>query len=356
MNVAGKIRHLVLGCCLLLAPVVWAASDAELTQLNQALADAKGQLASLQAEIKANKDKVAEAQKEADDAKAAKDAAQKNRDTVAAQKGPDAERKLKDIDYEIMMADQKLASATKTLERVQKKLDGSLADEKSLQAQIAKTEKSVTDMKSAAEAKPKAEAPKPDLSAQKAAEEKARKEAAAKLAAEQAAAEAAKRAADAEAAAKEEAQKKELGIDGSCIALPSAPTAPSAELSATDRQLQPFAQGELRRVNRLLEEKVEDDKPLSPAPVLVGNKLKPCTVAQKQALNFSYLGNGQYRLETPMLAGEQQFEVANIATLQRTIPDSDNGATYVFFLDVKFEGRYKLSCYKKTLFDQAPAQ
>lgn len=350
----------------LTASSVWASLESEqaaLAQLSQALDEAKASLKALDEDANANQSKAAEEQKSVLEATTAKSAAQATFDALTAQQtakpNADTERKLKDAEYELMMAERKLSSAQKSLERAEKKILETADDRKGLQQQISQTEKSLADQQALVE-KIKANANTQTAQAtQKVAEEVARKEAearAAQLAAQQKAAEeTAKQAAEAEAQAKQQAMIKQLGVDlTDCQALPTSPA--STELTAVDMQLQAFAMGELRRVNRLLEEKPEGDvPPISPAPVLSGSKLKPCDPEKWQALKFSYLGNGQYRLETPILAGDQEFSVKGVIDpIRRTIPETDNGAVYVFFLDVKFEGRYKLSAYKKALFDQAP--
>src|SRR5690606_3474931 len=219
----------------------------------------------------------------------------------ATRPNADTERKLKDAEYELMMAERKLSSAQKALERAEKKVLESAAEQKTLQQQISQTEKSAADQKNLVEKIKANAAAQATQASQKSAEEAARKEAEARanqLAAQQKAAEeAARQAAAAEAQAKQQALVKQLGVDLSdCQPLPTNP--PGTELTAIDMQLQAFALGELRRVNRLLEEIPENDSPpLSPAPVLSGSRLKPCDPAQWQALKFSYLGNGQYRLE-----------------------------------------------------------
>jgi len=352
----------------LMASTAWASLESEqgtLAQLNQALNEAKASLKNLEEESSANQVKAAEEQKAVLDATTAKAAALATLDTLkqqqAAKPNADTERKLKDAEYELMMAERKLSSAQKSLERAEKKLLDTSDEQKALQQQISQTEKSVADQKTLVE-KIKANANTQMVQAtQKASEDTARKEAgarAAQLAAQQKAMEeTARQTSAAEAQARQQTMIKQLGVDlTNCQALPTSPA--SSELTSVDMQLQAFALGELRRVNRLLEEKPQGDAPpLSPAPVLSGSKLKPCDPAQWQALKFSYLGNGQYRLETPVLAGEQDFSVKGVIDkIHRTIPESDNGAVYVFFLDVKLEGRYKLSAYKKALFDQAPQE
>ena len=339
--------------------------QAALSQLSQALEDARNNLKALQEEAVTSQAKAEEEQKNVLAATTAKESAQAALDGLTAQQAKkpnaDTERKRKDAEVEVMMAERKLSSAQKSLERAQKKLQDSQAEQKTLQQQITQTEKALADQKALVE---KIKANSSSQGSQKANEEAARKEAearaaqqAAQLAAQQKAAEeAARQAAASEEQAKKQALIRQLGFDpASCIPLPTTPA--STDLSATDAQLQAFALGELRRVNRLLEEKPDGDTPpLSPAPVLAGNKLKPCELAQLQALTFSYLGNGQYRLETGVLAGEQEFSVKGVIDpITRVIPEGDNGAIYVFFLDVKYPGRYKLSAYKKALFDQAPA-
>jgi hypothetical protein len=321
------------------------------------------------ADLKANQAKVVEAE-------VAKDAAVKARDALLAQQAskpsPDTERKLKDAEYEVMMADRKLSSASKAVERAQKKLDESQGDIKTAPP-VVKTEKpapipavvSEDVVKKAAEEQARKEADakaaaqksaderlrkeaEAKIAAQKVAEEQARKEAEAKLAAQKASEDAARKAAEAEA--RKKALAAELGIDKNCIALPVAATNPSATLSESE---QAYAQGFLKQINQLVSKKPADDvPPISPAPVLEGSKLNPCDPGQKQALKFGYMGNGQYRVETPVLAGEQTFTVKNIVLpLNRIIPESDNGEVYVFFLDGR-EGRTKLSAYKKSLLEQ----
>jgi len=353
----------------LVMSTAWASLESEqaaLAQLSQALDEARANLKALEADAVASQTKAAEEQQAVIEATTAKSSSQATLDSLKAQQtakpNPETERKLKDAEYELMMAERKLSSAQKALERAEKKLLESTGEQKALQQQISQTEKSVADQKALVEKIKAGATTQATQVAQKTAEEAARKEAearAATLAAQQKAAadaDAARQAATAaaEAQAKQQAIIKQLGVDlTNCQALPTSPA--SSELTAVDMQLQAFALGELRRVNRLLEEKPQGDAPpLSPAPVLSGSKLKPCDPAQWQALKFSYLGNGQYRLETPVLAGEQEFSVKGVIDpIHRTIPESDNGAVYVFFLDVKFEGRFKLSAYKKALFDQA---
>jgi hypothetical protein len=255
----------------------------------------------------------------------------------------DNERALKDAEYEVMIAERKLSSAQKSLERAEKKLSTAKSDKAAYRQQIKDTEKAVADQKALIQ---KVEAAADKMALKKAAEEKARQEEEPRLAARLA-----------EEAAKKEALKKQLGVDlTGCMPMPEAPA--SNGLSASDLQLQPFALGELRRVTRLLDEAVEGEAPpLNPAPVLSGSKLKPCDPNKWAAFKFTYLGNGQYRLETPVMAGEQEFYVKNVVEpIRRVVPDSDNGAVYVFFLDVKYPGRYKLSTFKKALFDQVPPQ
>jgi hypothetical protein len=288
------------------------------------------------AEVKANRAKLADEEKAAADAKAGKEAAQKAYDAaaaaLAANPNNDAQRKLDDAEYALKMADYKLGSSTKAVERAQKKLDESLASAP----------------------KPAIEKPAVDIAAQKAAEAKAAEAKAAEAkAAEAKAAEAkAAEAKAAEAKAAEARRKMMAAAEPGCLALPAAPTKPSSEVNATE---QSYAQGFLKQVNLLVAKKAADDvPPISPFPVLEGTKLNPCEVGQREALHFAYLGNGQYRLETPVLAGEQTFSVPNITTLERNIPDTDNGETYVFFLDGR-DGRTKLSAYKKSLID-TPAQ
>lgn len=344
------------------------------------------------ADLKASQVKVAEAQ-------VAKDVAVKTHDALLAQQASkpsaETERKLKDSEYEVMMADRKLSSATKAMERAQKKVDDSQGGVKTATpASVVKTDKPVIPVapavvsddtaKKAAEdlarkegeakvaaqktaeeqARKEAEAKvaaqktaderlrkesELKAAAQKAAEEQARKEAEAKVAAQKANEEQARKAAEAEA--KRKAMAAELGIDKNCIALPAAPTNPSATLSESD---QAYAQGFLKQINQLVAKKTTDDvPPISPAPVLDGSKLSPCDPEQKLALKFGYMGNGQYRAETPVLAGEQTFMVKNVVLpLNRTIPESDNGEVYVFFLDGR-EGRTKLTAYKKSLLGQS---
>jgi len=339
------------------------------------------------AELKTNQAKMTEAQ-------AGKDLAVKARDALAAQQAskpdPDTERKLKDAETDVMLADSKLNSAKKSVERAQKKLDESSGDTKTA-APAVKVEspavvieapaKKVADEQLRKEAEAKAAAQKASeersrkeaeakvaaqkaseeqvrkeaeakVAAQKASEERSRKEAEAILAAQKASEEAAKKVAEAEAAAKKQALAAELGIDKNCIALPTNPTTPSASVNATD---QAYAQGFLKQINLLVEKKTADDvPPLALTPVLEGTKLSPCDPNQKLALKFGYMGNGQYRVETPVLAGEQIFSVKNvIQALNRVIPESDNGEVYVFFLDGR-EGRTKLTAYKKSLLEQAP--
>jgi hypothetical protein len=367
------LTTLLLACSAsLMGSTAWASLESEqaaLAQLSQALDEAKASLKALEADASASQSKAAEEQQAVLEATTAKSAAQASFDALTAQQtakpNAETERKLKDAEYELMMSERKLSSAQKALERAEKKLLESTGEQKALQQQITQTEKSLTDQKALVE-KIKANASsQATQAAQKVTEEAARKEAearAAQSAAQQKAATEAEAtrqaaAAAAEAQAKQQALVKQLGVDlTNCQALPTSPA--STELTAVDVQLQAFALGELRRVNRLLEEKPAGDvAPLSPAPVLSGSKLKPCDPAQWQALKFGYLGNGQYRAETPVLAGEQDFSVKGVLDpIRRTIPETDNGAVYVFFLDVKFEGRYKLSAYKKSLFDQAPTQ
>lgn len=348
---------LVTGALSLPAQASLESEQAALAQLTQALEDARGSLKALEEEAASNQKKAEEEQKAVLEATTAKDSAEAALNALkSAKPGPDTERKIKDAEYEFMMAERKLSSAQKAMERAQKKLLDGVDEQKSLRQQIAQTEKAVADQKGLVE---KVKSSASGQASQKAAEEAARKEAearAAQLAAQQKAAEeTARQSAAAEEQAKKQAMMKQLGVDlSNCIPLPA--SVASTEITAVDVQLQAFAQGELRRVNRLVSEKADNDTPpLSPTPVLGGNKLKPCEVEQWQALKFAYLGNGQYRLETPVVAGEQEFSVKGVIDpIHRTIPDSDNGAVYVFFLDVKFEGRYKLSAYKKSLFDQAP--
>ena len=286
------------------------------------------------------------------DAQAAKEAAVKARDALAAQQAskpsPDTERKLKDAETDVMLADSKLNSAKKSVERVQKKLDESAGAAKAT-AQAAAPKANEEQAKKEAEAKE---------AAQKASAELAKKEAEAKAAAQKASEEQArKEAEEKEAAAKKAALAAEMGIDKNCIALPNAPTRPASELSAADLQAQAYAQGFLKQINQLVSKKAADDAPpISPFPVLEGSKLNPCDPDQKSALKFGYMGNGQYRAETRVLAGEQTFFVKNVGQpLNRTIPEADNGEIYVFFLDGR-DGRAQLMAYKKSLFEQAPQQ
>jgi len=322
------------------------------------------------------------------DAQAAKEAAVKARDALAAQQAskpsPDTERKLKDAETDVMLADSKLNSAKKSVERVQKKLDESAGAAKAT-AQAAAPKANEEQAKKEAEAKEAAQKASAELAkkeaeakaaAQKASEEQARKEAEAKTAALKANEEQARKEAEAKAAAqkaseelaKKEAEEKEaaakkaalaaeMGIDKNCIALPNAPTRPASELSAADLQAQAYAQGFLKQINQLVSKKAADDAPpISPFPVLEGSKLNPCDPDQKSALKFGYMGNGQYRAETRVLAGEQTFFVKNVGQpLNRTIPEADNGEIYVFFLDGR-DGRAQLMAYKKSLFEQAPQQ
>lgn len=337
-----------------------------LTLLSGLAFTAQAEDAALKASLDAEQKAVAEAQ-------AAKDVAQKKRDELVAlqAKSPsaDTERKIKDADYEVMMADRKLSSATKSLERLQKKLDENKPATKTAtavpaavtegppavpsEAEQAKLKAEQEAAKKAAEEKALAD----KAAAEKAAAEKARKEEEARQAQQKAAAEAAKKAAEADAAAKKQALAAELGIDlNNCTALPTAPVNAASGLSDADKTMQAYAMGDLKRINRLVSEKTIDDvPPVSPFPMLDGSKLKPCDPEQKQALKFGYLGNGQYKLETRVLSGQQDFYVKGvIEPVQRTIPDADNGEIYVFFLDLKYQPR--LLAYKKSLFDQAEAQ
>jgi len=313
---------------------------------------------SLAEELKTNQAKVI-------DAEAAKEVAVKARDALAAQQAskpsPDTERKLKDAETDVMLADSKLNSVKKSVERVQKKLDeGSGVAKTPAPAVVGEENKKAAEEKVRKEAEAKA-------AAQKTSEELAKKEAEAKLVAQKASEEQVRKEAEAKVAAQkasEEAAKKavlaaEMGIDKNCIALPSAPTKTSVELSAADMQAQAYAQGFLKQVNQLVSKKTaEDVPPVSPFPTLEGSKLNPCDPNQKQALKFGYMGNGQYRVETPVLSGEQTFSVKNVVQpLNRTIPEADNGEVYVFFLDGR-EGRAQLNAYKKSLLDieQTPQQ
>lgn len=309
-------------------------------------ASASTELEAVQAELKSNQDKVVEAQ-------ATKDAAVRERDALAAQQASkpnvDTERKLKDADTEVMLAESKLNSAKKSVERSQKKLDEMQGSLKPAVADDSATKKAAEE-----QARKAAEANAAALAAKKSADEQARKAAEAKLAAQKTSDDAARKAAEAEAAAKKQAQAAELGIDKNCLALPSAPTNPAASINEAERA---YAQGFLKQVNQLVAKKAADDvPPITPMPVLEGTKLSPCEPEQKLALKFAYMGNGQYRVETPVLAGEQVFTVKNVQALSRVIPESDNGETYIFFLDGR-EGRTKLTAYKKSLLlDQAAQQ
>jgi hypothetical protein len=291
-------------------------------------------------ELKTNQAKVVEAQ-------TAKDAAVKTRDELAAQQASkpsvDTERKLKDADTEVMLADSKLNSAKKSAERSQKKLD-------EIQASLKPAVNEEAKKAAEEQARKTAEAAAAASAAKKAAEEQAHKAAETKAATQKASEEGAKKAAEtAEAAAKKQALAAELGIDKNCIALPSAPTHPSTGINEAE---QAYAQGFLKQLNQLVAKKTADDvAPINPVPVLEGSKLSPCDPDQKLALKFGYMGNGQYRMETPVLAGEQVFTVKNVQPLNRTIPESDNGEIYMFFLDGR-EGRTKLTAYKKSLFGQ----
>lgn len=363
----------------LAASSTWASLESEqatLAQLGQALDEAKASLHAMEEDAKANQTKAEEDQKGVLEATTAKASAQASLDALTAQQNAkpnaDTERKRKDAEYEVMMAERKLSSAQKALERAEKKLLEATDEQKGLRQQISQAEKALADQKALVEKIKTNASAQNAQAAQKATADTARKEAEARtaqLAAQQKAAEAAEEAAkqaaasaaqakqQADAQAKQQALVKQLGVDlTNCQALPASPA--SSELTAVDVQLQAFALGELRRVNRLLEDKSGGEiAALSPAPVLSGSKLKPCDAAQWQALKFSYLGSGQYRAETPVLAGEQEFSVKGVIDpIRRTIPETDNGAVYVFFLDMKFEGRYKLSAYKKALFDQAPKE
>ena len=302
---------------------------------------AAGEMEAVQAELKSSQDKVMEAQ-------ASRDAAIRERDALAAQQASkpnvDTERKLKDADTAVMLAESKLNSAKKSAERSQKKLD-----------ELKPVVVDDTAAKKAAEeqARKAAEANAAALAAKKSADEQARKAAEAKLAAQKTSEEAARKAAEAEAAAKKQAQAAELGIDKNCLALPSAPTRPATDVSEAERS---YAQGFLKQVNQLVAKKAADDvPPITPMPVLEGTKLSPCEPDQKLALKFGYMGNGQYRVETPVLAGEQVFTVKNVQPLARVIPEADNGETYIFFLDGR-EGRTKLTAYKKSLLVDQAAQ
>jgi hypothetical protein len=373
-----------------------AEEEALLQQLQQAASDAKSSLQELEGDLtyftnKANSKQAAweKAQAAADKAQADLDAAQASGDLAAVQdakyqftlkqskqetekKGFDrAQRKQQEVQAEINNLKQQLSTTDASIAEQQAKVDAlkgdseptpsataeADSDQEQQAAAKAEADKAAEETKAAAEAAAKAEA---DAAAeqQAAAEAKAAKEKAAaeKAAAEVRAAEEAKAAATRAAAEKQKQQQTAtVKTDPNCIALPSEPTNPSTELSPLDMQLKAYAQGEQKRVARMVEEAAGDDTPpLSDPPALMGSMLKPCQPAQVAALNFNYLGNGQYQLETPLLAGEQTFWIDGVVDpIRRIIPDTDNGVTFTFFLDARNPGRYKLVNYKSSLL-QAP--
>lgn len=335
--------------CTLLAFSAQASLESEqarLVDLKATLQAAEKTAGSFDADLTKAQAKVSEEQAALQVEQQARDAAQAVLDETKNQyeinPNPDLERKLKDDEYQVMLADRKVASAKKALARAEGKIADIKADEAKLQAKVKTAAAEVSAQEKLLEQMQSVEF---KAAQKKAAEEKAKAEAEARKAAEAEAARLAE-------AAKQDELKEKWGIDENCLALPTEASQPSS-LTALDKQVQPFAVGELRRVNRMIEEATADDvEPLAETPVLAGNKLNPCIPEQKQMLEFSYVGNGQYRLETRVLAGEQEFWVEGVVQpIRRIVQPEDNGEMYTFFLDVKYPGRYKLVGYKKALFE-----
>jgi len=318
-----------------------------LAELQEALSQAKQAASTYDADLAGLQAKYDEEQVAVKAAEEARDATQATFDEVKAQydasPNPDLERKLKDAEYQSMLSARKLGSAKRSSDRAERKLNDMKGKKQELVAKANQAAEQVKEQEALIE---QMQTQQEQEASNAAAEAKAKAEAEARKAAE---AEAARQAKEAEAAELE----KQFKIDPNCLALPNQPTNPTNGLTALDAQVQSFAKGELRRVNRLIgEAPANDAAPFAQAPVLEGNKLKPCDPAQKQMLTFSYLGNGQYRLETRVLAGEQEFWVKDIvAPIRRIVQPEDDGEMYTFFLDVKYPGRYKLVGYKKSLFD-----
>lgn len=66
--------------------------------------------------------------------------------------------------------------------------------------------------------------------------------------------------------------------------------------------------------------------------------------------SFEFLGNHQYRAQTPITGGRHMFTVGS-HHYRGTIPITDDGEIYVFLFDTSRKGKPRLSMYRKSLLN-----
>ena len=117
-----------------------------------------------------------------------------------------------------------------------------------------------------------------------------------------------------------------------------------ALLSPYHQKMTLDARAELDRLDKLLRGRDLGEPPYIEDVELQGSHLP---VASKGKI-FKFLGNNQYRLETQVAAGQQEFKVDS-SRWKYEIPAGDAGAIYVFILDAKRIEKPALFIYKKSL-------
>nr|WP_010132860.1 hypothetical protein [Microbulbifer agarilyticus] len=112
-----------------------------------------------------------------------------------------------------------------------------------------------------------------------------------------------------------------------------------------DPEMLEYVRGERARLDKLLSELAEGETGKHTFRNLT---LKP---KGEGAVDFEFLGQDQYRVILPVVAGRQTYKV-NSWRFRRTIPADDNGERYVFIFDARRLSRPRLVMYPEYLLSE----
>jgi len=111
-------------------------------------------------------------------------------------------------------------------------------------------------------------------------------------------------------------------------------------LSEADAFALEVAREEMARIEKRLAEAPAQDEPFFSRLTLNSRATS--------VVEFEYIGNDQYRLETKVPAGNHRLRV-NRQRFRLEVPEADDGETYVFLVDATRPSRLQMMAFKKSL-------